>query len=117
MLPVAEWFASASSSVAGCVDIAAAPPVDPVVGRTVGTGCAVCSELLVVADGTHTWPGTSRGVSGLQPGSFDLNSLLVAAARGPNGGLPHRLAVRRLCLQRPPPALDVHPAGGRSSHR
>ena len=86
MLPVAAWFASASSSVAGCVDIAAAPPVDPVVERTVGTGCAVCSELLVVADGTHTWPGTSRGVSGLQPGSFDLNSLLVAAARAPTAG-------------------------------
>ena len=86
MLPVAEWFASASSSVAGCVDVAAAPPVDAVVGRTVGTRCAACSELLVVADGTHTWPGTSRGVSGLEPGSFDLNSLLVAAAQAPTAG-------------------------------
>jgi polyhydroxybutyrate depolymerase len=86
MLPVAAWFASASSSVARCVDIAAAPPVDAVVERTVGTGCAACSELLVVADGTHTWPGTSRGVSGLEPGSFDLNPLLVAAARTPTSG-------------------------------
>jgi polyhydroxybutyrate depolymerase len=86
MLPVVAWFASASSSIAGCVDIATAPPVDPVVERSVGTGCAACSELLVVADGTHTWPGTSRGVSGLDPGSFDLNSLLVAAARAPTSG-------------------------------
>ena len=88
MLPVAAWFASASSSVAGCTGTAAASPLDEVVERAVGTGCAACSELLVIADGTHTWPGTSRGVSGLKPGSFVLNPLLVAAARAPHGRLP-----------------------------
>ena len=46
--------------------------------------------LFTVADGTHTWPGTSRGTGGLRPGTFDLNSRLlwIAAAPPPLPCLP-----------------------------
>ncbi|MGH9271912.1 MAG: alpha/beta hydrolase family esterase [Ilumatobacteraceae bacterium] len=83
LLPASDWFAVASSTIAGCRAVVAAPDVDAVVSRTVGTGCGGCSELLVVADGTHTWPGVSRDVSGLTPGTFDLNTLLIDAALAP----------------------------------
>lgn len=80
LLPLMDWFAVASSTIAGCRAVAAASGLDAVVSRAVGAGCARCSEVLVVADGTHTWPGVSRGVSGLTPGTFDLNALLITAA-------------------------------------
>ena len=82
-LPVDEWFAAAASQLTACPTIESAPPLDAVVSRSVGTGCSACTELLVIADGTHTWPGTSRGVSGLVPGTFDLNAMLVGAASTP----------------------------------
>ena len=85
-LPVDEWFAAAASQLTACPTIESAPPLDAVVSRSVGTGCSACTELLVVADGTHTWPGTSRGVSGLVPGTFDLNAMLVGAASAPTAG-------------------------------
>ncbi|MGI9051764.1 MAG: alpha/beta hydrolase family esterase [Ilumatobacteraceae bacterium] len=84
--PLVEWFTAASSTVAGCVAIEAAPPLDAVVSRTVGSGCSACSELLLIADGTHTWPGSSRGNEVLVPGSFDLTTLLIAAPSAPAGG-------------------------------
>ena len=82
-LPVDEWFAAAASQLTACSTIESAPPLDAVVLRSVGTGCSACTELLVIADGTHTWPGTSRGVSGLVPGTFDLNAMLVGAPSTP----------------------------------
>ena len=85
-LPVDEWFAVAASQLTACPTIESVPPLDAVVSRSVGTGCSACTELLVVADGTHTWPGTSRGVSGLVPGTFDLNAMLVGAASAPTAG-------------------------------
>ena len=85
-LPVDEWFAVAASQLTACPTIESVPPLDAVVSRSVGTGCSACAELLVVADGTHTWPGTSRGVSGLVPGTFDLNAMLVGEASAPTAG-------------------------------
>jgi len=86
LLPVDDWFATASSVVGGCRTVEDAPALDAVVSRNVGAGCSVCTELLILADGTHTWPGTSRGVSGLVPGTFDLNALLIGAAPTPTTG-------------------------------
>lgn len=87
LLPVADWFGVLSTRLAGCTGApAVAVPLDAIVTRAVGTGCAACSELLVVADGTHTWPGTSRGVSGLDPGTLALNALLVESALSPTTG-------------------------------
>jgi len=86
LMPVADWFTAASSIIAGCTGVAPAPPLDTVVTRHIGTGCSTCTELLVVADGTHTWPGTNRGVSGLVPGTFALNELLIAASLANTNG-------------------------------
>lgn len=80
LLPVADWFAAVAPVIGGCAPVTAAPPLDANVSRVVGTACAACNELLVVADGTHTWPGSSRGVNDLVPGTFDLNALLVGTS-------------------------------------
>jgi poly(3-hydroxybutyrate) depolymerase len=82
-LPVDEWFTSAASQLTACPTIQPAPPLDAVVSRSVGTGCAACTELLVITDGTHTWPGTSHGVSSLIPGTFELNAMLIDAPSAP----------------------------------
>ncbi len=83
LLPLVDWFPRAATAVAGCQAVEPAAPFDAVVTRQVGAGCAVCTELLVIADGTHTWPGSSRGVNGLVPGTLDLNGLLIEAALAP----------------------------------
>lgn len=75
-----EWFDSAVGIVNGCVGVTDTDAIDAHVARRVGNGCAACSELLTIDDGTHTWPGSSRGVGGLRPGTFDLNGPLIAAA-------------------------------------
>lgn len=83
LLPLADWFPRAAAVVAGCQAVEPSAPFDVVVTRQVGAGCAVCTELLLIADGTHTWPGSSRGVNGLVPGTLDLNGLLIEAALAP----------------------------------
>ncbi len=84
LLPAEQWFATAASLVNRCT---AVPPVhnqvDEFAERLTSTGCAVCTEMFAVADGTHTWPGSTRGTGGLRPGTFELNRRLVALARQP----------------------------------
>lgn len=87
LLPAEEWFAKAASLVNSCD--AQAPrrtAVDEFVERLVMGGCRACSVMFAVADGTHTWPGSSRGTGGLTPGTFDLNPRLVALALNPQQG-------------------------------
>jgi polyhydroxybutyrate depolymerase len=83
LLAQEEWFASASWLLAGCTAIAPRAAVDDWTNVVSGTSCETCSVLFVVADGTHTWPGASRGTGGLRPGTFDLNGRLVWSAAAP----------------------------------
>ncbi|MCU1502571.1 MAG: polyhydroxybutyrate depolymerase [Ilumatobacteraceae bacterium] len=78
LLAQREWFARAAAQLNQCASVDAGQALDAHVVRTAGTGCAACTELLTIDDGTHTWPGTSRGVAGLVPGSFDLDAPLLA---------------------------------------
>jgi polyhydroxybutyrate depolymerase len=77
------WYEQAAALVNRCAGLDPAAPLDAHVARTAGHACAACTELLTIDDGTHTWPGTSRGVAGLAPGSFDLNRLLLDRALAP----------------------------------
>jgi poly(3-hydroxybutyrate) depolymerase len=83
LLPQEEWFASASWLLAGCTAVAPPAAVDDWTSVISGTSCETCSVLFAVADGTHTWPGSSRGAGGLRPGTFDLNGRLVRSAAAP----------------------------------
>jgi poly(3-hydroxybutyrate) depolymerase len=67
LLAQEEWFASASWLLAGCTAIAPRAAVDDWTNVVSGTSCETCSVLFVVADGTHTWPGSSRGTGGQRP--------------------------------------------------
>ncbi len=87
LLPAEQWFATAASLVNRCTS--AAPvrnQVDEFAERLTSSGCAVCTEMFAVADGTHTWPGSTRGTGGLRPGTFELNRRLVALALQPAQG-------------------------------
>jgi hypothetical protein len=75
------WFARAAVLANRCTGVQEAAALDAHVARAAGTGCAACTELLTIDDGTHTWPGARRGVAGLRPGSFDLDRLLIDRAR------------------------------------
>ena len=77
------WFAQAATLINQCTGLDPATALDAHVSRTAGTGCAACTELLTIDDGTHTWPGTRRGVAGLTPGSLDLDRLLLDRALAP----------------------------------
>jgi hypothetical protein len=83
------WYEQAAELVNRCTGLEPATALDAHVERTAGRGCGACTELLTIDDGTHTWPGTNRGVAGLQPGSFDLDALLLdyALAGGATGCL------------------------------
>jgi polyhydroxybutyrate depolymerase len=78
-----EWFAAASWLLAGCLTVSDPEQLDGWTTVASGGSCETCSVLYTVADGTHTWPGTSRGNGGLRPGTFDLNSRLLWIASAP----------------------------------
>jgi poly(3-hydroxybutyrate) depolymerase len=80
-LPVDHWFAETVKVAGRCATVEDTAPLTGLVSRRIGVDCANCTELLIIADGTHTWPGTSQGVDGLTPGTLDLNGLLISAAR------------------------------------
>jgi len=81
LLPQETWFGQAAQIVNGC---RAGEPVRSTVTSQVEllapSDCDVCTEIYSVADGTHTWPGSSTGTGGLQPGTFDLSIRLLALA-------------------------------------
>jgi polyhydroxybutyrate depolymerase len=79
-----QSFQTVASLVNGC------PPqtplrfeVDDFVERFDMSGCAGCTEMFAIADGTHTWPGSSHGTGDLRPGTFALSDRLVALALDP----------------------------------
>ncbi|MDO8364702.1 MAG: PHB depolymerase family esterase [Actinomycetota bacterium] len=81
LLPQEEWFAGAATLLNGCAGGEGVwAPVDAHVRRLTPNTCGVCTQFLAVDDGTHTWPGSSRGTGGLRPGTFDLTRRLVALA-------------------------------------
>ena len=86
LLAQEAWFAATAGDLNRCVDVDGPERLDGIVERLIGRDCAACTEMLVIADGTHTWPGTSQGVGGLVPGSFDLNSRLLTMANSTTGG-------------------------------
>lgn len=80
-----QWFQAVASLVNDC------PPqtplrveVDAFVERFDLSGCAGCTEMFAVGDGTHTWPGSSRGTGDLRPGTFALSDRLVTLALDPD---------------------------------
>lgn len=75
---VAEWR--------DCTDVVRRPPLSATVDTVAGVGCDACTELFVVADGPHTWPGTRVGNAGSTPGTFDLNRRIIADASAPAAG-------------------------------
>jgi poly(3-hydroxybutyrate) depolymerase len=78
-----EWFADASRVVAGCEAIDERTRVDAWTTVVPASECETCAVLFAIADGTHTWPGTSRGTGDLRPGTFELATRLVWAAVAP----------------------------------
>lgn len=87
LLPQEDWFTQAASLVNGC---APGEPTreqfDAHTQRLMPAGCGACTEMFAIDDGTHTWPGTSRGVAGLRPGTFDLDGRLLALALSRKAG-------------------------------
>ena len=82
-----QWFQRVASVVNDC------PPQTPVrveidafVERLDMSSCAECTEMFAIADGTHTWPGSSRGTGDLRPGTFALSDRLIALALDPDQG-------------------------------
>jgi poly(3-hydroxybutyrate) depolymerase len=74
------WFDRIAAGYAGCSGTEEVGPIsDHVVVRS-GTVCSSCTSLLTIDDGTHTWPGSTEGVSGLIPGTYDLNGDLISSA-------------------------------------
>lgn len=86
LLAQETWFDTVAASVQGCSSIALVAPLSDNVERWAGEGCGSCTELLIVGDGPHTWPGTSVGSGGLKPGTFDLNRRIVADVLAPEPG-------------------------------
>jgi len=83
LLAQEEWFGAVSWLIAGCHEIAPRAQIDDWTAVVAGTSCETCSVLFAVADGTHTWPGSSRGTGGLRPGTFDLNQRILWSAAAP----------------------------------
>jgi poly(3-hydroxybutyrate) depolymerase len=77
LLAQLDWFSQFASATNLCGGVSEPVPVDAHVVEIAGEGCAACTQLVVVDDGTHTWPGTSRGYGSLTPGTFDLNTRLI----------------------------------------
>lgn len=82
LLPQEDWFQRAAGLVNGCADAGARSPLTETVERVEPAGCGACSHFLAIADGTHTWPGSSDGVADLRPGTFDLSVRLLQLATG-----------------------------------
>ncbi len=81
------WFRRAATLVNGCAEQPGTrEPLLDQVERIVPSGCGACTQLLTIADGTHTWPGSSDGVADLRPGTFDLSARLLRLALSPEPG-------------------------------
>ncbi len=85
LLPQRAWFDEVAAW-RGCVTVGMPQPITGLVEFVAGQGCGSCTELFVVADGPHTWPGTKIGNGGSTPGTFDLNRRIVADVLAPQPG-------------------------------
>ena len=79
LLPQHIWFDEVATW-RGCGPVQALGAMTPLVDQAAGTDCRSCTEILTVADGPHTWPGTPLGNGGSTPGTFDLNRRIIADA-------------------------------------
>lgn len=80
-----QWFQTMASLVNDCpTQTPVRVEIDDYVERFDMSGCAGCTEMFAIADGTHTWPGSSRGTGDLQPGTFALSDRLVSLALDPH---------------------------------
>ena len=79
LLPQRSWFDQVATW-RECTGVETLGALTPLVESAAGTGCRTCTEILTVADGPHTWPGTRIGNSGSTPGTFDLNRRIVVDA-------------------------------------
>lgn len=87
LLPQEAWFQRVATLVNACVDAPGArEALTEFVERVTPSGCGACTQLLTIADGTHTWPGSSEGVADLRPGTFDLSARLLRLATSPAPG-------------------------------
>ncbi|MEQ1702326.1 MAG: PHB depolymerase family esterase [Ilumatobacteraceae bacterium] len=86
LLPQEDWFQRAAALVNGCADAGSRAALTDQVARVEPGGCGACSVFLAIADGTHTWPGSSDGVADLRPGTFDLSVRLLQSALGGTPG-------------------------------
>ena len=80
-----QWFQTVASLVNDCPQQTPLRlDIDAFVERLDMSGCAGCTEMFAIADGTHTWPGSSQGTGDLRPGTFALSDRLVALALDPD---------------------------------
>jgi poly(3-hydroxybutyrate) depolymerase len=85
LLPQSIWFEQVAAE-RGCRGVESPVPLTQFAQLRSGQGCGPCTELIVVADGPHTWPGTPAGTAGLTPGTFDLNRRIIADVLAPEPG-------------------------------
>ena len=88
LLPQRQWFDEVAGW-RGCTAVEDGATLTPTVELAVGVDCGSCTELFVVADGPHTWPGTRFGNGGSTPGTFDLNRRIIADALAATPGCRH----------------------------
>jgi poly(3-hydroxybutyrate) depolymerase len=85
LLPQSKWFEQIAAE-RGCATVGSPIALTPFTRLQSGQGCGPCTELIVVADNAHTWPGAPVGTAGLTPGTFDLNRRIVADVLAPEPG-------------------------------
>ncbi len=85
LLPQLDWFERIATS-RGCAGVDAGVAITPFADRYVASECGACTELIAVADGPHTWPGSPEGNGDLVAGTFDLNRRIVEDLLAPEPG-------------------------------
>lgn len=85
LLPQMVWFEQIAAA-RGCEAVEATVALTEFAQLRYAKGCRSCTELIVVADGPHTWPGAPDGTAGLTPGTFDLNRRIIADVLAPEPG-------------------------------
>ncbi len=82
-LPVESWFGDLSQRIAGCASpLVRRDPWNERVEVITSGECVACARLYSVADGAHTWPGSTAATGGAAPGSFGVTSVLADVMAG-----------------------------------
>ena len=85
LLPQLDWFERIAAT-RGCAGVNDAAPITQFADTYVASDCSACTELIAVADGPHTWPGSPRTNGNLVAGTFDLNRRIVDDLLAPEPG-------------------------------